>query len=87
MSMDIFIAFIDGASHHTCNLALVTWVIYTPTGQLVTSGGAFLGPYTNNMDEYSVVNELLRDTTLHGITCLEVRLDSQLVVSPLNGDY
>jgi hypothetical protein len=31
--------------------------------------------------------ELLRDVIAHGISCLEVFLDSQLVVSQLNGQY
>ena len=39
------------------------------------------------MDEYDAMIELLGDDYLHGITCLEVRLDSQLVVSQLNGYY
>ena len=77
-----FIGFTDGTSRHTCNLASTAWVIYAPTSQLVTFGGVCLGPITNNMVEYSVVIELLRDV-LHGISCMEVRLDSQLVVSQL----
>ena len=36
---------------------------------------------------YSVIIELLRDAISHGIHSLEVRLDSQLVVSQLNGLY
>ena len=39
------------------------------------------------MAEYSVVIELLRNASSHGISCFEVKLDSQLVVSQLNGDY
>ena len=34
-----------------------------------------------------MVIELLWDVTLRGITHLEGRLESQLVVSQLNGDY
>ena len=44
MSFERFVGFVDGASHHTCNLASAAWVIYFPSGQLVASGGAFLGP-------------------------------------------
>ena len=82
-----FIGFSDGASHHTCNLASAMWVIYSPSGHLVTSGGAFLGNATNNVAEYRGVVQLLWDSSLCGITRLEVRLDSQLVVSHLNGAY
>ena len=87
MSSEWFIGFIDGASHHTCNLASATWVIYSPSGQVVASGGACLGPASNNVDEYKLVIEILWDALSHGITQLEVRLDSQLVVSQLNRAY
>jgi ribonuclease HI len=46
----------------------------------VSSGGICLGPSTNNVAEYSVVIEILRDAISHGIHFLEVLLDSQLVV-------
>ena len=87
MSAECFIGFDDGASRHTCNLASAAWVIYSPLGQLVASGDACLGAATNNVVEYSVGIELLWDARLRGITCLEVIIDSQLVVSQLNGDY
>ena len=50
-------------------------------------GGVCLQPSSNNVVEYSVVIELLRDAILHGVLSLEVRLDSELVVSQLNGLY
>ena len=87
MSFERFVGFADGASRHTCNLALATWVIYSPLGQLVAIGGACLGPASNNVTEYRAVIELLWDALSHGITQLEVRLDSQLVVSQLNRAY
>ena len=84
MSSEMYVGFADGASHHTCNLALAAWVIYSPTGQLVATGGTCLGPASNNVAKYRAVIELLWDSLSHGITQLEVRLDSQLVVSQLN---
>ena len=39
------------------------------------------------MAEYRVVIEFLWDVASRGITCLEVKIESQLVVSQLNGDY
>ena len=87
MSSKRFVGFADGASRHTCNLASATWVIYSPSGQLVASGGACLGPASNNVVEYRVVIELLWDALSRGITQLEVRMDSQLVVSQLNWAY
>ena len=84
MYFERFIGFADGASRHTCNLASTAWVIYSPSGQLVTSGGACLGPTTNNVAEYKAIIRLLWDALSRGITQLEVQLDSQLVVSQLN---
>ena len=81
MSSEWFVGFADGASRHTCNLASVAWVIYSPSGQLVASGSAYLGPTTNNVVEYRDVIELLWDALSCSITQLEARLDSQLVVS------
>ena len=62
MSSEWYIGFADGASHHTCNLASTTWVIYSPSGQLVAAGGACLGPASNNVAEYRAVIELLWDS-------------------------
>ena len=87
MESSTYIGFTDGASHHTQHSASASWVIYTPTGQVLSLGGVFLRPSSNNVTEYSVVIELLRDAISHGIHSLEVRLDSQLVVSQLNGLY
>ena len=78
MSSEWFIGFTDGANRHTCNLASAAWVIYSP------SGVACLGPATNNVVEYRAIIELLWDALSHGITQLEVQMDSQLVVSQLN---
>ena len=87
MSSERYIGFPDGTSHHTCNLASAAWVINSPSGQLVASGGTCLGPASNNVAEYRAVIELLWDALSRGITQLEVQLDSQLVVSQLNQAY
>ena len=87
MSAQGFIGFVDGANHHTCKLASTAWVIYSPSGHLVASRGAFLGHATNNVAEWRDIIELLWDALSRGITQLEVRLNSQLVVSQLNGAY
>ena len=72
MSFEMFVGFVDGASRHTCNLASAAWVIYSPSGQLVSLGGACLGPASNNVTKYRAVIELLWDALSHGITQLEV---------------
>ena len=87
MESSVYIGFADGASHHTQNSTSAAWVIYTPTGQVLSSGGVCLRPSSNNVVEYSVVIELLCDSISHGIHSLEVCLHSQLVVSQLNVLY
>ena len=87
MESSTYIGFTDGVSYHTQHSASATWVIYTPMGQVLSSGGICLRPFSNNVAEYSAIIELLRDAILHGILSLEVHLDSELVVSQLNGLY
>ena len=77
----MFIGYADGDSQHTKRLASTTWVIFTPRGQLLSSGGICLGDTTNNVAEYSAVIELLRDALSLGISHLWVYLDAQLAVS------
>ena len=59
MLAEWFVCFANGANRHTYNLASAAWVIYSPSGQLVASGNACLGPAANNVAEYRVVIELL----------------------------
>ena len=73
----VYLGFTDGASHHTWNLASSAWMVYSPEGLLVSSGGVCLGTSTNNGTEYNVVIEIFRDAISHGIRSLDVRLDSQ----------
>jgi ribonuclease HI len=84
---EVFVGYADGASWHTRRLASAAWVIFTPQGQLLSSGGICLGDTTNNVAEYSEVIEFLRDTLSLGISHLRVYLDAQLVVSQLNRVY
>ena len=87
MESSIYIGFTNGASRHTQNSASAAWVIYTPTVQVLSSGGICLRPSSNNVAKYSAVIELLCDAISHGFYSLEVHLYSQLVVSQLNGLY
>jgi ribonuclease HI len=84
---EVFIGYADGVSRHTWTLASAAWVIFTPQGQLLFSGGICLGDTTNNVAEYSAVIEFLRDTLSLGISRLRVYLEDQLVVSQLNRIY
>jgi hypothetical protein len=76
----VYLGFVYGVSRHTRNMVFSAWVIYSPKGQLVSLGGIRLEPSMNNVVEYSVVIELLRETISHGVLSLEVHMDSQLVI-------
>jgi ribonuclease HI len=83
----VFIGYTDGASRYTRRLSSASWVIFTPRGQLLSSGGICLGDTTNNFVEYSAVIDFLRDALSFGISHLRVYLYAQLVVSQLNRVY
>ena len=76
MEFLVHVGFVDGTRNHTQNLASTTWVIYSQEGQVVFFEGACLGPTINNMAKFSIVIELLRDGISHGISFLEIFLDS-----------
>jgi ribonuclease HI len=82
----IFFGFVDGASRHTQNIASTAWVIYQ-FDEVVSLGGIFLGPATNNMAEYHAIIRLLTQASFLGISRIIVYLDSQLVVYHLNRIY
>ena len=76
MESSAYIGFADGASRYTQNLSSTAWVIYTPTGQVLSSRGICLRPSSNNVAEYSAIINLLRDAISHGVLSLKVHLDS-----------
>ena len=55
MESSVYIGFTKCASRHTQNSALAAWVIYNPTGQVLSLGGICLWPSSNNVVEYSVI--------------------------------
>ena len=74
MESSTYIGFVDGASRRTQHSASAAWVIFTPMGQELSSGGVCIRPSSNNVAEYSAVTELLRDSISHGVLSLEVVL-------------
>ena len=78
--MTSFIGFADGALRYTLNLASVSWVLYSPTSELVSLGGILLGPSTNNLAEYQAMIGLLTKSLANDVREIRVYLDSKLVV-------
>ena len=78
--------------HEWCKLSHSTLSLYClgdlhSYGSGTVFGGVCLQPSSNNVAEYSAIIGLLRDSISHGVLSLEVHLDSELVVSQLNGLY
>ena len=82
--MTTFIGFMDGANCYTLNLASVAWVLYSPIGDLVSSGGVCLGPSTNNLVEYHAMIGLFMECLNNDVREIRIYLDSKLVVHQLN---
>jgi ribonuclease HI len=74
--LEVFFGFVDGTRRHTRSLASTSWVIFMPQGQLLYSGGICLGDATNNVIEYNIVIDFLRDSLSHGTSHLQVYLDA-----------
>ena len=85
--MTTFIGFANGANRYTLNLASASWVLYSPTCDLVSSWGVCLGPSTNNLAKYHTVIVLLMKSLASDVTEIRVYLDSELVVQQLNRVY
>ena len=54
-----FYGFADGACYHTLNLALASWVLYSPARDLVSLGAVCIGLATKNIAEYQAVIGIL----------------------------
>ena len=78
--MTTFTNFVDGANCYTLNIASEAWVLYSPTSDLVSWGGVFLGLSTNNLEEYDAVIEFLMKALASDVWEIRVYLDSKLVV-------
>ena len=78
--MTTFTSFLDSANRYTLNLGSTAWVLYSPTDDLVSSGGVCLGPSTKNLAEYHIVIGLLTEALDNDVMEISVYLDSKLVV-------
>ena len=76
--MTTFFGFTNGANRYTLNIASTTWLMYSPTGDLVNLGGTCLGPSTNNFAEYHAVIGLLMEALTNDLR--EIRVLSRLRV-------
>ncbi len=79
--------FADGGSRGNPGPAASAAVLLDGAGQRIQEVGAYLGVATNNVAEWTALLLGLEAAAERGIRRLAVRLDSELVVKQLRGEY
>jgi ribonuclease HI len=79
--------FADGGSRGNPGPAASAAVLLDSGGELIEEIGAYLGVATNNVAEWTALVLGLEAAAKRGIRRLGVRLDSELVVKQLGGEY
>lgn len=81
------IIYSDGGSRGNPGPSASAFVIMDTKEQIIASGGVYLGITTNNQAEYQAVHQALKKAKELNLKEIDFRLDSNLVVSQLNGVY
>jgi ribonuclease HI len=84
---DRFVLWCDGASRGNPGPASIGVSLVAPDGTPVVEFGGVIGTATNNVAEYEALIAGLEAARRHGAVPLEVRLDSQLLVKQVMGEY
>lgn len=79
--------FTDGGSRGNPGPAASGAVLLAPDGQILHEVGHYLGTATNNVAEWTAVEIGLQAALEHGVRRLAVRMDSELVVKQISGEY
>jgi ribonuclease HI/ADP-ribose pyrophosphatase YjhB (NUDIX family) len=83
-----YVLYSDGGSRGNPGPSAAGFVIVdSESDQVIEEGGVYLGITTNNQAEYHGLRLGIERAIEKGILALECRLDSQLVVNQLNGNY
>ena len=77
----------DGAARGNPGPAASGYVLDDPSGAPRAAGGVALGHATNNIAEYRALTVGLARALELGVTSIEVRMDSELVVRQMTGVY
>ncbi|MCE9626927.1 MAG: ribonuclease HI family protein [Candidatus Eisenbacteria bacterium] len=86
-SLPIYTLRCDGGSRGNPGPGAVGYVLCDASGAEVEAKGIFLGVCTNNVAEYRSLIEGLGAAARHGVRELVVRMDSELVVRQMLGQY
>lgn len=77
----------DGGSRGNPGPGALGYVLCDETGAEVEAKGEYLGVCTNNVAEYRSLIAGLGAAARHGVRTLQVRMDSELVVRQMLGQY
>ncbi|OGC50929.1 hypothetical protein A2716_02750 [candidate division WWE3 bacterium RIFCSPHIGHO2_01_FULL_40_23] len=77
----------DGGARGNPGPAALAFVISDDKNKVLKKGGEFIGNATNNVSEYKALVRGLSEVLDLGIKAVKCRLDSELVVKQLNGEY
>jgi ribonuclease HI len=82
-----YILYVDGASRGNPGPASYGFAVLNNDGKVLHRGSGYIGISTNNVAEYTALIEALEFALKKGISAIEVRSDSQLLVKQLSGEY
>ena len=77
----------DGGARGNPGPAAYAYVLEAEDGTVLDARGAAIGHATNNVAEYSALVAGLRRAAELGVTALELRSDSELMVKQMRGEY
>ena len=86
-SGDVWTLRCDGGSRGNPGPGALGYVLCDASGREVEARGEFLGVCTNNVAEYRSLIAGLEAAARHGVRTLVVRMDSELVVRQMLGQY
>ncbi|MDH5695301.1 MAG: ribonuclease HI family protein [Dehalococcoidia bacterium] len=87
MTVKKVVIYTDGASRGNPGPAAIAAIIKDEQGRLITSISQRIGQATNNQAEYRAIIAALEQAVSLGAREIDIRLDSQLVVRQINGQY
>lgn len=87
MSQKSYTLFTDGGARGNPGPSGAGAVLLAPDGKEVEAISAYLGEMTNNQAEYRALLLGLQAAVDNDVHELEVRMDSELIVKQMNGEY
>lgn len=85
--MKKLILYTDGGSRGNPGHAASGFVIYDENNKELHAEGKYLGINTNNFAEYTALIEGLKKAMEMGGTEIQIRMDSELIVKQMKGQY